>query len=401
MADPESTAYVNGLLIDVSTHLPIENSHIQIGIISIPNDRWIPIENTTSDNAGRFSFTVETGSEYGILIISNSSDTKGFDYIPVFDTIMVNENVTFTIQLYPAMSIVFSGDIYSVESFNPSDYYCYSIITENLPKECILEYGTSPPCNDLLKMPSNHVIVPLQEEFSINLSARIVTQQELTVQNFSISGIETSNFAQGARLDLAVQQYTIPHDLNLTVNNLDAALELHADIESKGFYTITEKQALIQATSLLELAKEKFLANNFRESYADIRESYLNIVNTNTRLNDIVANSVNSVFILIVSINMTAMVLAYLFCKNKKQKYILSIILFVPLFILLYNFYPGFQIIQFTSLFRHMLISLGITFGTTLILPSLAGEKITSIFSLAKANLLNRKLRFILTLLSV
>jgi ABC-type lipoprotein release transport system permease subunit len=250
-------------------------------------------------------------------------------------------------------------------------------------------------------MPSNHVIVPLQEEFSTNLSARIVTQRELTVQNFSISGIETSNFAQGARLDLAVQQYTIPHNLNLTVNNLDAALELLADIESKGFYTITEKQALIQATSLLELAKEKFLANNFRESYADIRESYLNIVNTNTRLNDIVANSVNSVFILIVSINMTAMVLAYLLCKNKNRRYFFSIILFVPLFILLYNFYPGFQIIQLTSLFGHMLISLGITFGTTLILPSLTGEKITSIFALAKANLLNRKLRFLLTLLSV
>ncbi|MHA2405119.1 MAG: hypothetical protein ACXACH_00030 [Candidatus Hermodarchaeia archaeon] len=221
-ADPESTAYINGVLVDAATHLPIKNIAIQIGIISISNERWIPIGNTTSDNQGRFDFTVETGNEYGMLITSNSSNTSGFDHIPVFNTIMVNENVTLTIQLHPAMSIVITGDINSVESIDPSDYYCYTIVTDEMQKECILEYGTMPPCNNFLKLPPNHVIVPLHYDFSINLSARIITQHGLIFHNFSISGIETVNFTQGARIDLAIQQYTIPHNLKVTFNNLDA-----------------------------------------------------------------------------------------------------------------------------------------------------------------------------------
>jgi ABC-type lipoprotein release transport system permease subunit len=152
---------------------------------------------------------------------------------------------------------------------------------------------------------------------------------------------------------------------------------------------------------LLELAKKKFVDKSFGESYADIRDSYLNIANTNQRLNDMLANSIGSVFILTVSINLTAMVLSYLLFKNNKRRYLTSILFFIAFFTLLYNFYPGFRIIQPISLFWYILVSLGISFATTRILPPLIGEQITSIFSLAKANLLSRKVRFLLTFLSV
>jgi len=393
-----SLAHLEGIVLDAYTAHPIPNATIELGSYLADARGWQQLANTTTDRNGHFTFQVLSGTTYGVLAFSGSRG-QGYTYAPRLQLITVNANTTVSLPLHPAMSLIFDGELLFIEATKPSDHYSYTLLTHGSSDECIQQYGTSPPCTNFLDLPPNFVILPI-DCFALNLSAMIVTDSSTRFHNFIID-VDRNTLFQGNLVHVDLHQYLAQFNFNLTSTYLSSSLQHLAEVEQKGFYVTEEKQTLAHSQTLLEFAATRLSEQQFDEAHADLRESFLNIMETDKRLTEIYANASSSVAILTGFITLTALALSTFLFKPRLPRYLALVSFFLILFVAFYLVYPGFTLLSPSSLSWALLVAIVIALGTIFFLPHLLDDKIRSIFSLANLNLKKRRFRFFLTCISI
>ena len=399
-AHAEASIYINGTVLDATTGQPINNALVELRKATTRPDELQKIGNMTTDTSGSFIFTVKAGDDYYILVHYDDPETRGFDYAPVFKSITATENVALSLRLHPAASIVFVGDLLFVEVVKPSSYFSYTILGNGSGEEYLQSYGTAPPCHSFLGLPSNHVVVPIDCDFMLNLSAKVIDERGDALHSFVIDFGE-NGLSKGSLTEITLGKYSVAYNLNLTSRYLASSSQLLMEVEDRGFYVAKEKQGLTHAESLLGLANAMLGNGLYDGSYADVRESYLKVAEIYKSLMDIYANASSSVLVLLVFVNITAVALAFFLFKPQYMRYGASAAFDGILFAALYLVYPGCRLISTSSLLLDFLISLGISLCIASVTPSIMGDEVVSLFAMAKVNLKRRGLRFALALASV
>lgn len=399
-AHSETPTYIKGIVLDATTGQPIKNAVVELGKAPTRPSEWQKAESVTTDEGGYFIFKVKAGDSYGILVFFDDLKTSGFDYAPIFRSVTANGNVTLSLRLHPAASIVFIGDLLFVEAVKPSSHYSYTILGNGSGEEYVQSYGTSPPCYSFLNLPSNHIVVPIDRDFALNLSAKVVAERGETSHSYVID-LGKHDISKGSLVKISLGKYSARYSLNLTSKYLVSSSQRLREVEDKGFYVAEEKRSLAQAESLLGLAEAKLSSERYDEGYADVKESYLKVAETDKRLLEIYASASSSVLTLLVFVNLTAVAFAFFLFERPYLRYGASAAFSAILFTTLYLVYPGCRLISADSLMWNVLVSLGISLCAVSVLPFIVGEETISIFALAKVNLKKRGFRFALVLMSV
>lgn len=403
-AQSSDYVFINGHVTCETTGKPIRNANISIWVAegeSSLNWKWVTRERTDTD--GSFIIKVVGDSNYRAYAYYDDLTSPGFDYAPAFmDFYMPEENYTLSFQLIPAASLILEGDLSFIESTSPSEYFVFTIIDENhnLGNGYVYEYGTSPPSLSFLDLKQNHIIVPINRDITLNVNATIIVESSRIHRSFNISDVGLFDL-KGELIHYSLEPDLLKFNINSLTDYLQLPNQLLNDAEQKGFYITLEKQDLVKARSLIDVAEIQLARGEYDECYANLREAYLISVDTNRQLDNIYSNAVTSTSIIIFFLALTAVVISFVIFEELHMKGLTGIVLFAFFLIVLYYSYPGCKLISLSSTLEFGVLSFSIAFLIALGLPHLLKGKIISTFSMAKHNLKQRRLRSMLTLTSV
>ncbi len=410
---PRSYSYgtIAGQVTDDLTYDPIENATVAV---------WTSggelVSSTETDSNGYYTIEIERSFESRsfLLVYAYYDDqgTLGFDYVPAFRTLRpTDENVTFS--FVPAASIIFNGDISYVESPSPPSVITFTLIDPNsgLPlsnhDQIYVFENTINSHTYFLGLNPSHVIIPANTDVNIAVSSKV-----FVFFQFTIDMVDPLNLSQGQMVHVELTKYSMQFNLDLVKGLLREAEKTLNETEQQGFYVIAEKYDLETISGLIEKAEEELTQELYDACYSNIREAYIGVRGLNNKLEIIPAEASISAIILVFFLAFTSVALAYIFFERLPHKMLVTCIIYVVLLLVLHRTYPGYLIVDNALFYKTVIASLGVVFGFTFILPYFFKEQavegriafrsaLVAVFSMAKRNLRRRRLRFILTLITV
>jgi ABC-type lipoprotein release transport system permease subunit len=402
-----NSTFIEGLVIDGLTDQPIGNATIQVwdttpGSSSV----WILVEEVRTNGNGYYSINIEREFQCRVYAYYNDSSSPGFDYVPSFQDFYFSGEKQLLHELKPGGSIIFEGVLRIVESIRPSDVFGFTVLDPDTGSRLegegdVYDYGTEPPYHNFLEVDPKHIIVPAYIPVEIMINTTISVDNLRVERTFLVSQVEPFILEKGEKKQVGIDESLLRFNVDLIEKEIVLIDEALVDVEEKGFYTTLERQDSAQVKDLVDRARRKLTEGAFDESYADLREAYINTVQINQRINAIFSDASSSVSILTLFLTLTAMVLSSFLFERWPLKIIGTCVISSVLLILFFYTYPGLRIIQTSSFFINIGLALMVAFSASFIFSRFMDRKITSIISIAKQNLRRRKLRFILTVLSV
>jgi ABC-type lipoprotein release transport system permease subunit len=396
------TSLISGKVVDAVTGEPVVGTTIAIWETKVSRrESSITLQGITQTwSNGSYEIVVPGSTSYRIYAYYDDPNSPGYDYLPQFSTFTLEkgENVNIDFEIIPAASIIFQGDIRIVDTSRPPEKWGFTIVpTEELHKikGLVLTYGLIPDShNQFLNITSNHVIVPANTTFQIQIRASSQKYHSISVDDSQFFYLD-----KGDKIQVTVDEYVLLYNLNLTQDFLKTAENAVNETEQIGFYLLSEKRDLIKAQKLIENAEQQLIGEYYVESYADLREAYTTIMFITEQTQSKYVDASASVTIIIIFLALTSTALSYMLFEHWTMK-ILTTGLSYTLFIILFYFvYPGCQIVETSFLLITAGLSISFFVLTTSILPRFL--PMTIIFSLAKRTIRRRALRFTLTIIPV
>jgi hypothetical protein len=383
---------------------------VKDGVIEVYFENTL-IQKVLSDNEGAFAINLEPG-QYLLVIWSDKPDTAGFDYFP--EKIIVNvPSEEFVIELEPAASIIIDHEFQVVETENlPLDTQ-YEIVSKEFVEitSVPLLYGQrAEGVGDLLRLYPKHILVPLNYSYKIRVSSTFLVRNDLRDYEFIIENLTELN--QGELVHLDIRKYSIPLNFQI-IDEVRVKQETKLiDLESKGFYLSKQRDDLSRADLNILEARKLFNVEAFDDSFESSKRGYISMVQTISELDSMHRDASTSVYILISFLTLTSFAMGYLLIDSKPLQYFVDLLIFIISLIILHFAYPGSKIINIESFVASSIINLIGLFLIIIIGPNLwkgsrsndyvkARNLIRPIFNIAKRNLIRRKLRFFLTLISL
>jgi hypothetical protein len=272
-------------VLDDATNQPINNATVSLWK-SVRYGRsmvWNLIETVKTDPNGNFTLKVDDGLQCQLYAFFDDSSSPGFDYTPVSGIFrMPEKNVTFSVRLLPAASIIFDGDLWVVESTTPLTSFSYNIEDNGTGSSTefnyVNVYGASSTNYDFIDLPPNHIVVPIDKKITIQVQASTSSKVGRVSKSFLINDIEQLNLTKGALARVSIEKYTTWINYDFMMSDFNASAQLLQEVDQKGFYVAVEKQDLTKAESLIRLAKTKLDNGQFKSAYTDLREAYIKII---------------------------------------------------------------------------------------------------------------------------
>ncbi len=396
------TSLISGKILDAVTGQPVIDATVAIWETKVSRrGQSIILQGIThTDVNGSYKIFVQGNTSYRLYAYYNDPNSPGYDYLPQYSTFTLGkeEKTNLEFKLIPAASIIFQGDILLVDSSRSPDQWGFTIVPEKELLETrglVLTYGVVPEShNYFLNITSNHVIVPANTTFQIQVKA-----SSQKYHSFDVNDSQFFYLDKGEKVQVNVEEYVLLYNINLTKDFLKTA-EIHVnETEQIGFYVMSEKRDLIKAQNLIENAEQQLIGDHYDESYADLREAYTTIAFINEQTQSMYVDASASVNIIIIFLALTSTTLSYMLFEHWTMK-ILSIGLSYGLFIIIFYFvYAGCQIVGPSSILITSSLSISFFVITLFILPRFI--PMTIIFSIAKRTIRRRTLRFILTIIPV
>ncbi len=407
--DLASTTTVWGQVTDAESGQPIQDATISLWEINRITNSMIILKTDVNGNY-IFSFEAEFMKKYpegsGYYSVSyrlyayyDVPSTPGYDYVPMFKDIIETGDINHDFQLIQGASVILDDEkVLIVDWRHQPDSYDYIIgADDELPSENVDEYGDY--CHSsFINLSSNHLVIPADTEFNVEVKAWGGTWQDF--QSF-IMDDPRFNLAKGELIHVNVMQHSIPYNVNITKNFIDVTEKHIQEAEQKGLYTTAERQALKTVWSLLDSANMKLDNGLYQESYADVKEAYVLAIQIDGTVQRLYADAATSVYFNLFPIAFTATLLPYIFVDERTKRFFVTGILYVVFLAFFFSVYFGAQIVEFSNL---LMASVGAIIVTTIggiVLTRVFRQTLATIFAMARRNLLRRKTRFILTLITI
>jgi ABC-type lipoprotein release transport system permease subunit len=406
-----SIVYAQQILI--SGHIQNSDDEPLNGIIEVYKDDAL-IKTILAEADGSFKFDIGEGN-YFLVFKYDDPTTIGYDYLP--STKLVNATFDdLVIQLTPSASILFEGIVQIIETENLPIHTQYDVIEEDILKVSgiPLSYGErAEGVGKILDLDSMHVVVPLKKLLSVRISSSFFKKNQIHTYNITTDVLPL--LEQGDLLNLNVREYTIPLNIGIleeTQFHLEAQLE---DMEKKGFYLSKQRTAQSQSLEHLVQGRALFEDDYFHESFDEIKNGYIKAAHSIDELNSMYRDASVSVYLLILFFIIASLTLGYLISDNKTFQIICGAIFYVFSISIMFMTYPGSNVVSIQNFILFSVFSF-LGFVTILMVFPLifqrtlqrkvddrvrVRELIIPIFNIAKRSLVRRRLRFILTFISL
>lgn len=377
---------------------------------------WNSYTSTTTNSNGEYSLNLETDSHYLIIVTHQTNDE--YDYVPYGWFINpTSEEYTENISLWRASVIKFDGLAYFIETTAIPDT-TFKVLEPNSTEILLygdmgLSYGTtSGAITGQLNIPSNKVYVPSDQNFKVEIQSYASYRGDtghikITIQDYIEESLEPDEV-----VNIDLRSLILPESVENLQKQTAAVESLIIDKEEQGFFLAVERQHLGEVQQTIDAAKSLLSQENYKEAFTKSREAFVLLSDLENGLNNLLTDASRSVYILLGFICATSIVVASLLFENSLNKALFSTGFYAVLLVVFYYLHPGAQITDKIELIKISAISLITVNAIAAILPKLMNRESTGrdislanmtvpIFSIAKRSLRRRKIRFILTLISV
>jgi len=370
---------------------------------------------TQTNIDGHFILNVEQDPRYSLLVFADLSETQGIDYFPsIYNLTSINEN--FIVELHPAASLMISDDLQFVEIDDIPNNIVYSVYDSK--GEIIdlngfsLIYSSNALMVNLLGLNSKHIIVPSNHNISIGVHSNIRIGQKSEEKNINITEPLLSSLEKGERFDVDIRPYYVAHNIETVESYLGHVYDTIDHMETIGFYMVSERNSFDSSEMALSEAKTLLSKGEYVDSFSSLKRSYINLVQNQGHLEYMLSDAVYSVDIIIVFLSLASTTVAFLLTNKNSYKVISSVILYALSLAILYYTYPGSTVIPFEQFITTSFASLSFAIFLAIIFPRyLKGRErdgivplrniLVPLFSMAKRSIQRRRLRFILTSMSI
>jgi len=404
-----STIVVRGLVVDEVGN-PVQNASVDVWQVLTQRQRrgrplieWFMEASIETGVDGSFNVSVKKGVNYRFYVY-----TADLRYVPVVIQRFIDsgpiEELIF--RLFPAASILLEGDVLFVDSFSP--WISVSPLTFSISPVAGSGVDTYSDSIDSFPAHSRFGLSPGQ----MVVPANVLLQVEVDAADRSFVIDDLPVLMHGQTTPVDIRKYSLRGNLPIVQGLLEYVEGRLNEAEQKGFYIVAERRDLTRANDLFISAKDKLINELYEECYADLRQAYVIGEHVSQRILVMYADVGLSTLVLPFFFSFTAAAIAFFMFEREAKKAIVTCAIYAVLLIVYYFTYPGCRIIGVSSFLQTALIWLGTTLFISFLLPRLFKEKavkgrialrsaIIALFSMAKRGLKRRKLRFILTLVTV
>ncbi len=367
------------------------------------------LDKTVSASDGVFNIDVEYESG-NLIVFHDDPETPGVDHLPYLKEGVEGE-AELDITLLPACSIVIEGSLLYIDTENLALHAQYNVIdAENetlTPSGIPLIYGSSNGMS-IFELPKGHLAAPSGAVVKVAVNSTFLLGSKVISRGFTTR--ETLTAPKGGTVVLDIREYSLPMNFRIA-SEAEIALDERLDeMNGYGFYLTKQEGAYGTASRQVSEARKLYIEGQYTESFDSLKKGYITLDHTLAELNSMYRDAGLSVYILITFLAAASLVTGYLLADGMKRLAV-DAILSVGSVATLYLFYPGSRIIAlrdfaFVCVAAIMALSLlGNVFPRFFSVGSggrvHTRNLIIPIFSIAKRSLRRRRLRFILTLVSI
>ena len=366
---------------------------------------------TQSNESGHFEVDVSQNAT-SLIVYADDDSSLGIDYVPAQIPIQTENRIT----LIDGTAISIKGSVQFVDTENlPINTY-YSILDENekvlVPMGIPLIYNTQG--NVIRTIPSyneEQLIVPASTNIKVRINATTLFRaSEILETTLVTETIQT--MPQGNILQLEISEYTFPLNNERTLSSLNELSSRLEEMAGYSFYVERQEAALSESMNLfIDAGSLKSLGKN-SEAFDTLKRSYILSSYTLQEVSNMFQDARISTYILTGFLALSSLTLGYLLVERLSRQIMADIAIFLGSGIIFYFIYPGSRIISLGGFVRSSIGYL-VLFGLMgYYIPKLIGTKgwdervhtrnlLRPIFSIAKRSLRKRRLRFLLTLVSL
>lgn len=428
---------MEGRVVD-SNGEPVANASIYIWSIQVFLGPNLKAE-TMTDSEGFFSAKIWTPRD-NVYVFAHydDPDTESVEYFPAFSEIDPNiPSHTLNFTLEPTATIYIDGPIRLFDSSsNIEEYQCaiIDIESQTIKKDDFLDliYGTQSAhdraygphiysLNNYIKIDENIVLVNGEEPVQLQLITYYVERYQATwwrfvrgqrIRRIWLEDGQRFSFSPGEVVRFNLGKYTTISD----ITRLDSLyLDVESEVETReagGFYAIAEREDLANIQTLRENAEDHYENGFYEGAYVELRQAYLLLKDLSEMMQNQIIEASVSLKELVAFIAVTSITTAYLLFEFDRKRLIFSCLLYGILLTLLYVVHPGKAFVSIESYLKAAATSLVAILIVIKIFPRFLKERrrekgipffslLSSILSMAKRNLLRRRLRFALTFISI
>ena len=275
---------------------------------------------TTSGSDGRFEILVDGEFSCRVYVGYDDPITPGYDYIPQLHSFSITSDsiAELLCELVPAASILFEGDLLIVDSARPPDSYTFTsrVTEEDLNwGNSILSYGTTREShNQYVNVSAMHLLVPASRAVTIE-----VQSSTSTTHSFVIDIPQLASLGMGDVVSLPIAQYSLPYNINLTMDLIQRVATHINETASLGFYVLAEQRDLDKASAFVESAKTKFTEGLFDACYTDLREVYTKAVYLDEKVQAMAFNASSSSGLIFLILALTSSSVAHLVAQQGRD----------------------------------------------------------------------------------
>ena len=397
-------ADIGGTIIDPEGN-PLE---ARVLVLEVNNE----VASTQTGVDGVFNVEITPG-QYTLIVYSDDPETVGFDYVPAARE--VDGEFSGDVQLIYGSSLILIGDFQFVDTENiplQTTYIVQGDDGEALnPSGFMLQFSDRTINAYVIPgLPVKEVILPADSIVDLNISCSILIGTQIVDRGFFIDDFQSAS--TGEALEIDVRYYTLPISQSLTDGALDELETRLNEMKQYGFYLARQETALSSGIKYVESSVNLYEDHYFDESFDALKHGFIIFTHTDTELLNMYRDAKLSVYLLIAFLVVASMVTGYLLIDGFLKQTAVDVVILGASLMFFYETYPGSRIIPITSF---IITSLGYFAGflcISLIVPYFfrttrtdgrvhTRNLIAPIFNIAKRSLRRRRIRFMLTFISI
>ena len=412
---------INGLVVDSETNEPIPNTDIVIFVQRWRwgrRSRWNLDHHIRSNEAGEFKVSLSQGYEYTLIASKDDKTTPGTDYVPQVIRVMREEQLdTIKFQLISGASVLMEEENFFVEtSMIPFISY---VVIDPITGDPLEFYGEhvqfgngADTLNEQLNLPHNQLIIPSDTGIAVKVQAVASIGDATFKHEFILNQDDPLILSRGETEIIQLSEHLFPHNLQRVINESEQVNNLVDEKEDEGFFLGAERQRITRIDSLIKEAEAHYSQRSAELAFTKLREAYLEIVNVENWVNNMTSEAVKAISILLVFLSVASLALSYLLSEKPAYKLLIHSGLFAIFVLILYYLHPGSQLLQIEEFLKYVILSFASVEVFAHVSPYVLrgtgiGDKVPlrnmliPLFSIAKRSLRRRRIRFLLTLITV
>ena len=261
----------------------------------------------------------------------------------------------------------------------------------------------------ILEIPSNSVPIPTDQSLTISINSSHLIDTRISSRGL-VFDVGPTGAGESNIVDL--RYHTLLTSERISGSSQKALKSRLDEMDEYGFYLARQESALATGIRHTDEAQGYYDDEEYAKSFDSLKRGYILFVHANAELDAMYLEASFSVFVLMGFLAVSSFILGYLVTDEPIPRFIVDVVVYSISLTFFYFTYPGSRTIPINTF---ALVAVGFLIGFNIIgrfFPNIfrigssdgrvhTRNLVAPIFNLAKRSLRRRKLRFLLTLVSL